>query len=606
MHLIPATLGSSRRGAVSLLFAIALIPMLIMVGLAVDYGLYSQAESQLDMAADAAAMHAARIAAQLLQHNDPACQTKAVQAGKAWFASQLGVMPQAKTINLPVVTVSCLASNTSVTAKVDYTGIITANFGNLVPATWPGRPNWNIGGTATAVISNPTYIEVLMLLDNSSSMMIASTPDEIAKMQALTPCSEQSKTMGQGFDSSYSWAYTPVGGTYTTNPPQSAFSTTPAPANKSLMVPYGFGTFVYPASDGHAPTTTAEIVPPLSNSAAGGAVKGQCDARFTGPAKECSYPGYILNPANFPANGVSKTGQCLNGQGGPGNILNADNYSPPAGYSVTATQNMPQAPCAFACHNDAGGNDYWGLAETQSPKIQLRYDLLQDAAGNVIQTMSKSQSASRLSVGVYQFNAPLTANAQPNGINQVYPAAASSGSFAASEAGPVTDQAQTLTKTVLPPVTHDNPDTNFENAMKLLTGFVTPSGAGNYPAAPKKNLFIVTDGMDDYFSDPATQAGRTQGAINPAACDQLKTEGFTIYVLYTPYYPLANPFYLENDKAYVENISAKPPLTTIEYAMYQCASPNDFYQATDDPTSIDKALQTMLAAALGSAGRLKN
>ncbi len=579
--------------------------MLIMVGLAVDYGMYSEAQAQFDMAADAAAMHAARTAAQLLQQNDPACETKGVLAGQRWFASQLGILPQAKKIDPPIITVACSPSNTSATATVSYSGIIIAHFGNLIPTHWPNWPNWNIAGTATAVISNPSYVEVLMLLDNSSSMMIAATEDDIARMEQLTPCSAQSLKMGQNLDQNYSWAYTPVSGAYTTNPPQSALSSTRTQNNPSLYLPYGYGTFVYPSSKDGSPQTQQEAVPQPSGSAAGGSVAGQCDMRFTGPASECAFPGYILNPAISAANGVSsKTGQCLNGQGGPGSIIYASGYSPPSTFSVTALTKMPQAPCAFACHNDAGGNDYWGLAKSQN--VQLRYDVLQTAAGNVITSMITAEGASRLSVGVYQFNAPLTANAQPAGINQVYPAAASSGSFAASEAGPVTVEAQTLTKNVLPPVTIDVPDTNFENAMTLLGGFVAPSGAGNYPAAPKKNLFIVTDGMDDYFLNPTSQSGRTQSVIDPAACDHLKAAGFTIYVLYTKYYPLANPFYLGGDINIVEGASPDPKLTNIEYAMSKCATSADNFYEADDGDSINTALQTMLAAALGSAGRLQN
>ena len=602
-----ATLVTSRKAAVSLLFAAALIPMLMLVGVAVDYGMYSEAASELDMAADAAAMHAARVASQLLQQNDPACQTKGVQAGQAWFASQIGRLPQAKKINPPVLTVSCLANRTSVTATASYSGIIIAHFGNLFPNHWPNWPNWNIAGAATAVISNPSYVEVLMLLDNSSSMMIASSQNDIAKMQELTPCSAQGAKEGQVMDYNYSWAYTPVGGTYTTNPPPSALSPQRPLANLTLQIPYGYGTFVFPALIGGAPTTVPEIVPPLSGSATGGSVVGRCDVNFTGPISECAYPGYILNPAVSVANGVSATtGQCLNNKGGPGSLILASGYAPPKGYTVTPAVNMPQAPCAFACHSDPGGNDYWGLAEGQNPKIQLRYDDLQTAAGNVITKMSQSQSVNLLSVGVYQFNAPLTANAQPTGMNQVYPAAAAGAPFAATEAGPVTAQAQTLTQNVLPPVTGDQPDTNFENAMALLGGFVAPSGAGNYPAAPRKNLFIVTDGMDDYYTNPSAQTGRTQGPINPAACAQLKAEGFTIYVLYTQYYPLANPYYLNNDKTTVEGPSPVVGQTNIEYAMSQCASSRDKFYEADDGDSIDKALQAMLAAALGSAGRLQN
>jgi Flp pilus assembly protein TadG len=586
-----AALVTNRKGAVSLLFATALIPMLMLVGVAVDYGMYSEAASELDMAADAAAMHAARVAAQLLQQNDPDCHTKGVLAGQAWFASQLGRLPQAKTINPPVVTVSCLANSTSVTATATYSGIIIAHFGNLFPNHWPNWPNWNIGGAATAVISNPTYVEVLMLLDNSSSMMIGASAQDITNLEKLTPCSTQSATMGQTIDVDYSWAYTPqLNGQWLWNPLSSTLSTTVALGSvPSAYLPYGYGYLIYPGASTTTALVSQFVVPPVGQ-------VGNCDSRYDGTSS-CIYPGAIP--------GLGAKGQCTNGGGGKGTIVNlAPNLQVPA---YTPLTHFPQAPCGFACHNASDGNDYWGLAKSATnPKITLRYDVLQTAARNVISKMSTSQNVSRLSVGVYQFNAPLTANAQPAGMNQVYPASTGGAPFAATEAGPVTTQAQDLTQNVLPPVTGDQPDTNFENAMALLGSFVAPSGAGNYPAAPRKNLFIVTDGMDDYYTNPAAQLGRTQAPINPAACAQLKAEGFTIYVLYTLYYPLANPFYISSDINIVEGISPAPPSTNIEYAMSQCASSTDKFYKADDGNSIDKALQAMLAAALGSAGRLQN
>ncbi len=64
-----------------------------------------------------------------------------------------------------------------------YTGTVPTNFGGLFHVA-----NFGVTGASTAVISN-SYVEVLMLLDNSSSMLIPSTAADIARLEQATPCS---------------------------------------------------------------------------------------------------------------------------------------------------------------------------------------------------------------------------------------------------------------------------------------------------------------------------------------------------------------------------------------------------------------------------------
>ena len=76
-------------------------------------------------------------------------------------------------------------------------------------------------------------------------------------------------------------------------------------------------------------------------------------------------------------------------------------------------------------------------------------------------------------------------------------------------------------------------------------------------------------------------------------------------MLYTPYYPLPNEFYLNSGpRASVE--PTVPPATSnpIIAALQACAStPTQFYQAADS-TSINAALAQMLTSATASPGRI--
>jgi Flp pilus assembly protein TadG len=602
---------SARQGAVSLIFATALVPLLMVVGLAIDYGLYNEARSQLDMAADASALHAARVAAQLLQKNDKSFVTKAEYVGQQWFVGQLGSVPQAHSSGFsPIVNVTYAQSTNLITAQVNYSGVITAHFGSLFHGNWPYYPNWGIGGTATAVVSVPSYVEVLMLLDNSSSMLIAAYPGGITSMDSLTPCSTQAAYEGQSFDYNYSWAFIPTANGYISNTPYSAYSNQQAPnaASPTIMLPYGYGTFVYPSKTGTV-ISAQEALPPVQQ-------VGQCDARFTGAAEgiPCPYPATALAGLIAPTT-ATVPGQCLNKGGGPGSVVY---YPGTLQQNITPIPNMPQAPCAFACHTSASNDDYYGLAVDNG--ITLRFNVVRDAANQVVKDInSPSNPPGQISVGVYDFNGPLVSqNGNPalTGFTNDYPGGT-------VEADYNLTGASAAVTSITPPVTTDQADTDFPLAMTSLANIIKKTnGVGATKANPRKNLFIVTDGMQDYYEPSLGQACpippnalyradyqsngvcRVQGAIDAATyCQPIKDLGVTIYVLYTLYQPLPNPFYLTYDKQFAEPADGDPPIRT---ALEQCASsPNDFYEA-DQTDQIQPALLAMLAAALGSADRLTN
>jgi hypothetical protein len=622
----------AKRGAVSLIFAISIIPIMMLVGLALDFGFYNEAQAQLNMAADAAAMHAARVAALLQQQNDPNYLSKGTSAGTSWFALQEGLLGQMLgKVATPQINLQYDQQSNQITAQVSYSGYVVPHFASLFPTNWPGYPYWGITGITKAVISIPTYNEVQMLLDNSSSMLIASTQTDIFNMEAITPCSQQAGNTNdtQWIDTSYSWVYNSTGNGGQFGTPYSAYSSTlpPDPGTDSngrpVYIPYGYGVFYYTDKQGKL-QEVADKVPPQGPSVA---PITQCDPRFTGPSIECQYPPNVLVQPSTRTSILNANGQCTaNGVvsgGGSQSVMTAPGTTAPQTPlkpSLTLT-NMPQAPCAFACHDDLtanGTNDFYALAIANH--IQLRYQVLQSAAANVITSMQNSPANSSLSVSVYQFNAPGTADSQAQGIVQVYPAANDGSWYSSTESGQDWTSATSLTADVLPPRSRNVPDTDFENAMTLLAQQVKPAGSGTLPSAPRKNLFIVTDGMDDYFaaSDPknpnnvhVNQNGRVQWAIDPDVCNKFKDSvadnglGYTVYVLYIQYLPLPNPYYLNTTASLAEPQAGSP----IYNALQSCASVSSatgqplFYVADGSATSINTALQSMLAAAIGTAGR---
>jgi hypothetical protein len=610
--MISARTFSCRKATVSLIFAIALIPMLMMVGLAVDFGFYTEARSQLDLAADSSALHAARVALQVYENETKAnsqastadALNKGQTAGTAWFSAQLGNVPQAQYSITPTVQLSFNAGTNQIIAQVNYAGVILTHFAKLFPGSWPEYPNWGIAGAATAVISTLTYSEFDFLMDNSSSMLIASGPADIQALEALTPCSTQATALqtvpgsNQPLIGSYSWYYDPTGALDN----NSAVSPPDAPG---VLIPFGYGTFTYTATTGPNKGKVETINQQLPNLPPQMA-SGECDPAFYanavtgGYASECFYvPGQtkavarpLLNPPLNP-----NTGLCTATASGV--IGGAVSQQLQNGHLATIT-GVPQAPCAFACHTDPGNNDYYGLARANN--IKLRFDVIQQALTStnaqplgVIPTLEKyvenAGSLNPVTVGVYYFNSGFTTAVKPTPGNSLTEL----------------QSAETTELGIQPPVVTDVADTDVHDALSNLYSNLGKVGTGNVPTAPKKYVFLITDGLEDYV-DPV--AGRVQGALTPASlqeCQAIKDLGVKIFVLYTTYYPLPNPYYLQYDKPAAEPTGSG---SQIYQNLAQCASPGTTSNPTileaSDAADIGTALNQLVESALSAPGRLSN
>ena len=175
---------ASRRGAAGLIFCLALLPLVLVVALAVDYGFYGQARSQLSLANDVAVMQAVNAAS--FAYQTGATPEQAIAAGQAagqqWFAAQAGALGTAivSPNNINVVMDYNQTSNVF-TAKVSYSGSVPTHIGGFITPSWP------IGDKASAQ-SGSNYLEVLMLLDNSSSMLIGAGYSDQQLLMQMTPC----------------------------------------------------------------------------------------------------------------------------------------------------------------------------------------------------------------------------------------------------------------------------------------------------------------------------------------------------------------------------------------------------------------------------------
>ncbi len=165
---------------VALTFALTAIPVVGVIGVGIDLGLATQAKTQLNLATDAAALAAAKRAADAFSEGRPNYIAVGETAGKEWFKSQAGTV-LGTTLQDPIVTLPPPTGGVF-TSQVTYRGSVKPYFAPIF-----GVNSVALSGSSSATITINAYISVTFLLDNSSSMLIAATQGGISTMVTATP-----------------------------------------------------------------------------------------------------------------------------------------------------------------------------------------------------------------------------------------------------------------------------------------------------------------------------------------------------------------------------------------------------------------------------------
>jgi Flp pilus assembly protein TadG len=165
-----------RKANVAVIFAIMMVPTVYLMGMAMDYTQAQRRQSQLDAAADAAAI--AAVTPAMMSQSTTVAQTTATNIFNATANSLVssGYLPSAPTLTITVGNVGLVR-----TAQVSYTAKSSNNFPSVL-----GAPAWPIQGSSTASASGAPNINFYLLLDDSPSMGIAATPDGITSLISAT------------------------------------------------------------------------------------------------------------------------------------------------------------------------------------------------------------------------------------------------------------------------------------------------------------------------------------------------------------------------------------------------------------------------------------
>lgn len=173
----------NQRGNIMMIFGLALVPITFATGMAIDYGTAMRLQTDLNAAADAAALSATSAAM--------------MRQPLATAQAQARVMFQAQTSDLPGLIPLNYADTTQVqvtvtegtsqaegfvrTATVTYRGQSTNSFAGIL-----GKDTLTVTGTATAKASTAPDTDFYVLLDASSSMALPTTTAGINFLKSRT------------------------------------------------------------------------------------------------------------------------------------------------------------------------------------------------------------------------------------------------------------------------------------------------------------------------------------------------------------------------------------------------------------------------------------
>jgi Flp pilus assembly protein TadG len=163
-----------RKGNIAMIFALALVPITFAIGMGIDYTSAARKRSQLNAAADAAAL--AAVTPAMMAASDATAQTAATNM----FNAQIGNIPGLN-FSASNLTIAITDNGLNRTVQVCYTASVKNAFASIIK-----QATFALAGCSTSASTVAPNIDFYLLLDSSPSMAIAATAAGIATMVANT------------------------------------------------------------------------------------------------------------------------------------------------------------------------------------------------------------------------------------------------------------------------------------------------------------------------------------------------------------------------------------------------------------------------------------
>jgi hypothetical protein len=176
-------LRDDRSANFATMAGILMVPLFGCIGLAVDYTQASSIRSQLQNAADVAALGS-------IGENSPGMQEANAMAGDGPVRSAredalnlFSIYTLTGTgLEIESLDAEILKAGTELTSRVSYEASVPTSFMGLF-----GTPRIKLSGISTAVVRTAPYMDFHLLLDNSPSMGVGATPSDINALVENTP-----------------------------------------------------------------------------------------------------------------------------------------------------------------------------------------------------------------------------------------------------------------------------------------------------------------------------------------------------------------------------------------------------------------------------------
>lgn len=600
-----ARLKADQGGNIFMILGFAIIPLTFMVGFGVDYARAMALQTQLNAAADSAAL-AAVAPGMILQSS-----TEAESAARKMFNSQTARLSGFQNLNL-TVTISASTSGGSSgalgylrKATVTYTVESVNQFSKVL-----GAQVLTIGGTASASAQQPPNVDFYLAMDNSPSMLLPATSDGVSKIINATKS--------------------------TALPNGCAFAC-------HMMMPHADGDPIYVRDP-----QSRDILLSTGYYTSGSSKQDVWYRWMTSPAELFDSSGNTMNSSSTNVGATTTNGKSGNQRidtqvttatttkytitdstTGPvtiNKVVTSTATTTTTTYKSNGTANTPVVsvgtPSTSTTTYDTAywADGYWlthnygDLYGTPS-SIVLRKDDVVSAASQLIPFASNQASQYQVTYRAQMFSFDWTRSGGSSPVrtlNTLQDVASYSSGFSAAALFPADDYWWLNSK----PTSTTNIDdkaTEFTNMLNTMNGIIPTAGTGAPGATPQKILFIISDGM----LDQPNGSGRYFGPLRTsdiAVCTTIKAKGIKIAILYTQYLPES----IVNNGWSQTNIAPFLPAPPAPYVatnagtsdqvltqLQSCASPGTngapLVQTVTADDDITTALQQLFSTALQTA-----
>ncbi len=172
-------LSSDRRGNVMMILALAIIPLTVSTGAAIDYASAARLQTKLNAAADAAAL--AAVTQPMMTKSDAEAKTAAVNMFNVQATGLAGLIYDQNKLTVTISTVPGATNSRS--ATVAYLAKSKNAFAGIL-----GLDTIEIGGSSKANATVAPNIDFYLMIDTSPSMALPATSTGLTKMYNGTGC----------------------------------------------------------------------------------------------------------------------------------------------------------------------------------------------------------------------------------------------------------------------------------------------------------------------------------------------------------------------------------------------------------------------------------